>query len=43
MSVELDKKVAEKVKKVAIDLGYTEDEVVNFILGWYFEDCEKDE
>jgi hypothetical protein len=43
MRVELDKKVAEKVKKVAIDLGYTEDEVVNFILGWYFEDCEKDE
>lgn len=43
MSVELDEKVAEKVKKVAIELGYTEDEVVNFILGWYFEDCEKDE
>jgi hypothetical protein len=43
MRVELDKKVAEKVKKVAIDLGYTEDEVVNFILGWYFEDCEKEE
>ena len=43
MRVELDKKVAEKVKKVARDLGYTEDEVVNFILGWYFEDCDKDE
>ena len=43
MSVELDEKVAEKVKKVAIDLGYTEDEVVNFILGWYFEDCKKEE
>lgn len=43
MSVELDEKVAEKVKKVAIDLGYTEDDVVNFILGWYFEDCEKEE
>lgn len=43
MSVELDEKVAEKVKKVAINLGYTEDEIVNFILGWYFEDCEKDE
>lgn len=43
MSVKLDEKVAEKVKKVAIDLGYTEDEVVNFILGWYFEDCEKEE
>ena len=43
MRVELDKKVAEKVKEVAIELGYTEDEVVNFILGWYFEDCEKEE
>lgn len=43
MSVELDEKVAEKVKKVAIELGYTEDEVVNFIISWYFEDCEKDE
>ena len=43
MRVELNKKVAEKVKKVAIELGYTEDEVVNFILGWYFEDCEKEE
>lgn len=43
MRVELDEKVAEKVKKVAIELGYTEDEVVNFILGWYFEDCEKEE
>ena len=43
MSVELDKKVAEKVKEVAIELGYTEDEIVNFIVSWYFEDCEKDE
>lgn len=43
MTIQLSKKVAEKVKEVAIELGYTEDEVVNFILGWYFEDCEKEE
>lgn len=43
MRVELDKKVAQLVKQTARDLGYTEDEIVNFILGWYFEDCEKDE
>ena len=43
MRVELDEKVAEKVKEVARNLGYTEDEIVNFILGWYFEDCEKEE
>ena len=43
MTIQLNKKVAEKVKEVARDLGYTEDDVVNFILGWYFEDCEKEE
>ena len=43
MTIQLNKKVAEKVKEVARDLGYTKDEVVNFILGWYFEDCEKEE
>jgi hypothetical protein len=43
MRVELDKKVAEKVKEVAIELGYTEDEIVNFIISCYFEDCEKEE
>ena len=43
MTIQLSKKVAKKVKEVAIELGYTEDEVVNFILGWYFEDCEKEE
>lgn len=43
MTIQLNKKVAEKVKKVAIDLGYTEDEIVNFIISWYFEDCEKEE
>ena len=43
MTIQLNKKVAEKVKEVARGLGYSEDEVVNFILGWYFEDCEKEE
>lgn len=42
MKVELDEKVAEMVKKVAKDLGYTEDEIVNFILSRYFEDCNKE-
>lgn len=43
MTIQLNKKVAEKVKEVARDLGYTEDEIVNFIISWYFEDCEKEE
>lgn len=43
MTIQLSKKVAKKVKEVARDLWYTEDEIVNFILGWYFEDCDKDE
>lgn len=42
MKVELDEKVAEKVKEMARDLGYTEDEIVNFILSRYFEDCNKE-
>lgn len=43
MTIQLNKKVAQLVKQTARDLGYTEDEIVNFILGWYFEDCEKEE
>ena len=42
MLVQLNEKVAEKVSKLAIDTGMTEDEVVQKIVEWYFEDCEKD-
>lgn len=42
MLIQLNEKVSEKVSKVAIDMGMTEDEVVDKIVEWYFEDCEKD-
>ena len=42
MLIQLNEKVSEKVSKVAIDMGMTEDEVVQKIVEWYFEDCEKD-
>lgn len=41
MSIELDKKVAEMVSKLAIEQGMTESEVVQKIVEWYFEDCKK--
>ena len=43
MTIQLNKKVAQLVKQTARDLGYTEDEIVNFIISCYFEDCEKEE
>ena len=30
------------VEKAATDLGLTTDEMVNLIIEWYFEDCEKE-
>lgn len=42
MCIQLDEKVAEKVGKLALNLGFTPDEMVNQILLWYFEDCEKE-
>ena len=42
MLVQLNEKVAEKVSNLAIDMGMTEDEVVQKIVEWYFEDCDKD-
>lgn len=42
MCVQLNKKTAEMVEKVATDLGLTTDEMVNLIIEWYFEDCEKE-
>ena len=42
MLIQLNKKVSERVSELAIDMGMTEDEVVQKIVEWYFEDCEKD-
>ena len=42
MYVQLNKKTAEMVGKAATDLGLTTDEMVNLIIEWYFEDCEKE-
>ena len=41
MAIELNAKVAEMVKELAISQGMTEDEVVQKIVEWYFEDCKK--
>lgn len=38
MCIQLSEKVAEKVSKLAIEQGMTEDEVVHQILEWYFKD-----
>lgn len=42
MHIQLNEKTAEMVEKLALDLGFTIDEMVNQILVWYFEDCEKE-
>lgn len=42
MNIELDEKVAQKAKELAKTMGMSEDEVVNKIMEWYFEDCEKE-
>ena len=42
MYIQLNEKVAEKVSKLATEQGMSEDEVVQKIVEWYFEDCEKD-
>lgn len=42
MYIQLSEKTAEMVKKVTTDLGLTTDEMVNLIIEWYFEDCEKE-
>ena len=41
MSIILDKELLAKVKELAIQMGLTEDEVVQEIVRWYFEDNEK--
>lgn len=42
MLVQLNKKTAEMVCKLAMEQGLSADEVVQKIVDWYFEDCEKD-
>ena len=42
MHIQLDEKTAEMVEKLALDLGFTIEEMVNQILAWHFEDCEKE-
>ena len=42
MFIELDEKTAQKAKEVAKTMGMSIDEVVNLIVKWYFEDCEKE-
>ena len=42
MHIQLNEKTAKMVEKLALDLGFTIDEMVNQILLWHFEDCEKE-
>ena len=42
MNIHLNKEVAEMVKEMAVSQGMTEDEVVQKIIEWYFEDCNKE-
>lgn len=42
MYIQLNEKTAEMVEKQALNLGFTPDKMVNQILLWYFEDCEKE-
>lgn len=43
MDIQLNEKVAEKAKELAKTMGMSEDELVNKIVQWYFEDNEKDD
>ena len=40
-SIQLTKELSTKVKELANEMGMTEDEVVQKIVEWYFEDNEK--
>ena len=42
MDIRLNEKVAEMVKELAVLQGMTADEVVQKIVEWYFEDCNKE-
>lgn len=41
MYVQLNKKTAEIVKELADSQGITTDEVVELIINWFVEDCNK--
>lgn len=41
MDIQLNEKVAVMVAELANSMGLTTDEMVNKIVEWYFEDCEK--
>lgn len=41
MYVQLNKKTAEIVKELADSQGMTTDEVVELIINWFVEDCNK--
>ena len=41
MYIQLDEKTAEMVRELALSQGMTEYEVVQKVIEWYFEDCEK--
>lgn len=40
-SIQLTEELSTRVKELANEMGMTEDEVVQKILEWYFEDNEK--
>lgn len=42
MYIQLNEKVAEMVTKLATEQGLSEDEIVQKIVEWFFEDCEKE-
>ena len=42
MFIELNEKVAEKVKELANEMGLSYDSTVMKIIEWYLEDCEKE-
>lgn len=41
MYIQLNEKAAEMIKELAVSQGMTEDDVVQKIIEWYLEDCEK--
>lgn len=41
MDIQLNGKVAETVKELANSMGMTANEVVEKIVEWYIQDCEK--
>ena len=42
MYIQLNKKTAEIVKELADSQGMTTDEVVELIINWFVEDCNKE-